>query len=93
MGGLEKKLKEAKKYSEFVMLLIYIFFFIHITTILFVLFGVGHTGKLSYALLFSLIYIECKRDPEKESILWIFKVKRKHFFKFRFNVTICFIVL
>jgi hypothetical protein len=76
MGGLEKKLKEAKKYSEFIMLLVYVFTFIHITTIIFIIFGIFHSGRLAYQLLFALIYIECKRDPEKESILWIFKVKR-----------------
>ena len=79
LSNLEKKAIQARRFSEFVMLLVYMISFIHLITIIVSFFGIEHQGMLSYPLLFSLIYIECKREPNKESYLYFFKVKSKSF--------------
>jgi hypothetical protein len=44
------------------------------------LFGMEVGFALSFELLFALIYVECKRDPEKQSMLWFVVVKSIIFF-------------
>jgi hypothetical protein len=60
------------------MLIVYVFGFIHLITILIGFIGIDHNGMLTFPLLFSLIYIECKRDPDRDSYLYFFKVKSKN---------------
>jgi hypothetical protein len=40
-------------------------------------FGIEHGFSLAFELLFALIYIDCKRDPDKLSMLWFIVVKSK----------------
>ena len=75
MSSLEKKAVQARRYAEFIMLIVYLLSFIHLITIIVSFFGIENPGMLSYPLLFSLIYIECKREPDRESYLYFFKVK------------------
>ena len=69
---LEKKAIEARKYSELAMLLFYLGIFL-------ILINYFIQGKpfLSFELLFALIYIDSKRDPEKPVALWGIKMRSK----------------
>ncbi len=66
----EEEAKENNKYSDLVYLLAFVMLVIHIFT-----FCLGHTYFLCMELLFALIYIHCKRNPEQEVILYFWKMK------------------
>ena len=61
-----------KRYAEFVMMIIYI-----CLILLMIAYFLDHTYYLSFELLFSLIYVECKRNPEQLKSVWGIVVKSK----------------
>lgn len=69
---MEKRAVESKKYSEFIMLLFYL-------ACILLLINCIYPDKpyLSNEFLFSLIYIDSKRDPDKSVSLWGFVMKSK----------------
>lgn len=70
--AFEKKAIEQKKYSEFAMMLFYI-----CLTLILINFVYQFKVFLSMELLFALIYIDSKRDPEKPVSLWGIRMKSK----------------
>lgn len=72
LASFEKKAFSQQKYSEFAMMLTYIAFFL-----LLINFILQFKVFLSMELLFSLIYVDSKRDPEKSVSLWGFIMKSK----------------
>jgi len=61
-----------KKYSEFAMMLTYIVIFL-----LLINFILRYKVYMSMELLFALMYVDSKRDPEKPVSLWGFPMKSK----------------
>jgi hypothetical protein len=59
-----------KRYAEFVMMIFYISLIL-----LMIAYVIDHTYYLSFELLFSLIYVECKRNPEQLKSIWGIVVK------------------
>ena len=69
---LEKRAIGIKKYSEFAMMLFYM-----ITILLLINLVLQYKVYLSMELLFAIIYIDSKRDPDKMVKLWGFTMKSK----------------
>ena len=69
---LEKKAISIKKYSEFAMMLFYM-----ISILLLINLVLQYKVYLSMELLFAIIYIDSKRDPDKMVKLWGFTMKSK----------------
>jgi hypothetical protein len=75
---MEKKAVETKRYAEFVMLLVYtVTFVLTVSLFLHYIFGMELKPYLPFELLFALIYVEAKRDPEKMVMVWFITVKSK----------------
>lgn len=75
---MEKKAIEIKRYAEFVMLLVYtVVFVLTVSFLLHYVFGMELKPFLPFELLFALIYVEAKRDPEKMVMVWFITVKSK----------------
>jgi Derlin-2/3 len=70
--AFENRAIAQRKYSELVMMLFYICFFL-----LLINFILQYKVYLSMELLFAMIYIDSKRDPEKPVSLWGFRMKSK----------------
>lgn len=70
ISGLESKAISLKKYSEFLMMFIYL-----TAILLFINFIFKYKMFMSMELLFALLYIASKRDPEIPVSLWGFKMK------------------
>lgn len=70
MSSLENKARKDKKLSEFIMMLFYVCVFLVLVN-----WAIQYTVFLSMELLFSLIYIESKREPEKMVSIWGFIMK------------------
>jgi hypothetical protein len=90
---LETEAKQKKKYSEFIMLIVYIVGFIHLITILLNFFGIDVGLMLAFPLLFALIYIECKRDPNSEKFIYFFKVSSTSIFNLDSMVPFALLIL
>lgn len=71
---MEKRAIESKKYSEFIMLLFYLACILLLINLIY-----PNKVYLSNEFLFSLIYIDSKRDPDKTVSLWGFVMKSKYF--------------
>jgi hypothetical protein len=74
---MEEEATQKRKYAEFVMLFVYIATFIHLIAILLSIFGVDVGVMLAFPLLFALIYIESKRDPNSIAQIYFFRVQSK----------------
>lgn len=72
MLAFENKAREQRKYSEFAMMLFYI-----CSTLLLINLIFQFKVFLSMELLFALIYLDSKRDPDKPVALWGIKMKSK----------------
>lgn len=72
----EKKALQNKRYAEFTMMIIY-------TAIILIIFDLvlDHTYYLSFELLFSFIYVECKRNPEQLISIWGLVVRSNNLIK------------
>ena len=79
INGLESKAIALKKYSEFLMMFIYL-----MLILLFINFIFQYKMYMSMELLFAFIYVGSKRDPELPVSLWGFKMKCK--FSVYFNL-------
>ena len=76
ISKLEKYGKENRRYAEFVMLLFYLCcFVILISMLMFYVFGIEPNFSLVFELLFALIYVETRRDPETQTMVWFIVVK------------------
>lgn len=73
LNGLEIKAIAVKKYSEFVMMMVY-----NLLILLLINFILQYKLYLSMELLFCLIYIGSKREPDLPVSLWGFKMKCKY---------------
>lgn len=74
LTAFENKAIAMRKYSEFAMMLFYVVFFL-----LLINFVLQYKVFMSMELLFALIYVESKRDPEKMVSLWGFPMRSKSF--------------
>ena len=72
LSVFENKALAMKKYSEFAMMLTYIVIFL-----LLINFILRYKVYMSMELLFALMYVDSKRDPEKPVSLWGFPMKSK----------------
>ena len=73
MKSTEKKFYKNKKLSEFIMLLFYLMLFIHLANFFgFLFFKIKPNSFLSHQLMFSIILINSKRNPEKYFRLYHF---------------------
>jgi len=70
---LETEAKENKKYADLAVMLLFIVITIHVFT-----FILGHAMFLCMEFIFALIYIDCKRNPEQEVVLYFWKLKNAH---------------
>ena len=66
LGQLEKKYIETKRYAEFIMIIFYNALFLHLIKIIALYcFGFEEGFTLCHELLFALLYLDSKGDPEK----------------------------
>ena len=73
MKSTEKKFYKNKKLSEFIMLLFYLMLFTHLANFFgFLFFKIKPNSFLSHQLMFSIILINSKRNPEKYFRLYHF---------------------
>ena len=80
IGGLEKKYIESKRYAEFIMILIYNGLFLHLVKIIgYYCFGFNPGFSICHELLFALLYLDSKRDPEKLVSLYGLVLKSKKY--------------
>ena len=70
---LETEAKENKKYADLAVLLAFVIFVIHVIT-----FFLNQAMFLCMEFIFALIYIDCKRNPEQEVVLYFWKMKNAH---------------
>ena len=72
LNTIEKKTQQLNKYSEFVMLIFYLVAILLLLNLIFI-----NKKFLPMELLFSLIYVDSKRDPDKMVSLWGFVMRSK----------------
>ena len=78
MKSTEKKFIKNKKLSEFIMLLFYLMIFSHVSNfIAFLLFSFKPNSFLSHQLMFNIILINSKRNPEKMFRFYLAKIPNK----------------
>ena len=78
MISAEKKFTKNKKLSEFIMMLLYLILLSHICNFLaFIFFNLKPKAFLSHQLMFSIILINSKRNPEKMFRFYFTKIPNK----------------
>ena len=78
MKSTERKFIKNKKLSEFIMMLIYLMLFTHICTFIgFVFFNLKPNSFLSNKLMFAIILINSKRNPNKFFTFYLLKIPNK----------------
>ena len=87
MKSAEKKSYQNKKLSEFIMMLIYLMFFTHICNFLgYFFFNLKPNSFLSHQLMFSIIIINSKRNPEKMFRFYFAQIPNKFVPYFLFTI-------
>jgi uncharacterized membrane protein YgcG len=69
----ENEAKTNKKYADLAVMLLFIIVTIHLFT-----FILQHAMFMCMEFIFALIYIDCKRNPELEVVLYFWKMKNAH---------------
>jgi len=78
MKSTERKFTKNKKLSEFIMMLIYLMIITHICNFIgYAFFGLKSNSFLSHKLMFSIILINSKRNPEKLFRFYFAKIPNK----------------
>ena len=79
MKSNENKFKKKKKLAEFIMMLIYLMIIIHICNIIGLYqFNIKQKSFLSHQLMFSIILINSKREPNKYFRFYFLKIENKY---------------
>ena len=78
MKSTERRFIKNKKLSEFIMMLIYLMIITHICNFIgYAFFGLKSNSFLSHKLMFSIILINSKRNPEKMFRFYVAKIPNK----------------
>lgn len=87
MKSTERKFIRNKKLSEFIMMLIYLMIITHICNFIgYAFFGLKSNKFLSHKLMFSIILINSKRNPEKMFRFYFAKIPNKFVPYFLFTI-------
>ena len=87
MKSTERKFIRNKKLSEFIMMLIYLMIITHICNFIgYAFFGLKSNKFLSHKLMFSIILINSKRNPEKMFKFYFAKIPNKFVPYFLFTI-------
>ena len=79
MKSNENKFKKKKKLAEFIMMLIYLMIIIHICNIIGLYqFNIKQKSFLSHQLMFSIILINSKREPNKYFRFYFLRIENKY---------------
>jgi Derlin-2/3 len=79
MKSNENKFKKKKKLAEFIMMLIYLMIIIHICNIIGLYqFSIKQKSFLSHQLMFSIILINSKREPNKYFRFYFLRIENKY---------------
>ena len=79
MKSNENKFKKKKKLAEFIMMLIYLMIIIHICNIIGLYqFNIKQKSFLSHQLMFSIILINSKREPNKFFRFYFLRIENKY---------------
>ena len=79
MKSNENKFKKKKKLAEFIMILIYLMIIIHICNIIGLYqFNIKQKSFLSHQLMFSIILINSKREPNKYFRFYFLRIENKY---------------
>ena len=79
MKSTEKKFTKKKKLAEFIMMLIYLMIIIHICNFFgYYYFGIKINSFLSHQLMFSIILINSKREPNKMYRFYFVKIENRY---------------
>jgi len=71
---MESTCVKNKRYAEFIIMVFYVMSFLILIT-----YFLEHTYFLSFELLFSILYIDCKRNPDQRKAIWgAFVVKNSY---------------
>jgi len=73
LSKFENEAKENRKYADFAYMIFIVLVTIHLFTFL-----IQQGLFLCMELIFALIYIDCKRNPEQEVVLYFWKMKNAH---------------
>ena len=89
MKSTENIYKKKKNYSEFIMMLIYLMIIIHITNFIgFYYFNFKINSFLSYQLMFSIILVNSKREPNKTFRYYFIPIENRYVPYFLFSLRV-----
>ena len=76
---MEKDYLQYRKYPEFIMMIIYLIIIINILNIFMIYyFNYKNSFTLAYQFLFSIIYIDSKKEPYKNVMMYFFEVQNSY---------------
>ena len=78
LSRTEKSFLDKRRYAEFIMMIIYLILFLHLVKVIgFLIFNLPSGFTVAQELIFSLIYIDSKRDPERPASIYGIQIKSK----------------